>query len=178
MQVKLGDLSGNLNVLRQMRDQLIDESEQVIKDVAENERWVSFDLASRKISEACEGRNLESLVSAVREMKNRLRRPAIRKALMRMEAEKDEAPQGDCKCDQCGGVIDGSSDPCIPGALCTKCALEKRNGKEEPKKDAEPKRDDAKADTGKSVKDREAEDEKRDSAKKPGLRRRGYEGER
>jgi hypothetical protein len=185
MKVKLGDLSDNLNALREMREQLIEEDSHSIEEAAECERWLSFNSASERISEAVEDRNLESLVAAVREMKNRLRRPAIRKALLRMEmaGKEKEAPEGDCHCEKCNGTIDGSSNPCVPGALCTKCALKKdSNDKKRQKDEPEAKGkhgDDSKADTGKSIKDREAESNTKNDRKGnlKSLRSRGYEGE-
>lgn len=142
---KIGDLGGSVEVLRQMRDQLVQKEREVQRREIEDERWSSFGKAASRIAEACEDRSLESLVTAARELKNRLRRPAVRKELARLEAsdeepeksekpekkgkipaQKDKNPTGECKCAQCGQIIDGSKEPCIEGALCTKCALKNR----------------------------------------------------
>jgi len=163
---RLGDLGGSVKILKDMRDQLVENDRRV---KIEEERWSSFGTAVSKISLACESRDLEQLVAAARELKNRLRRPSVRKELAKLEATKssgDEAqkkkkvapkekesvpkekvsapksdnfkekdkvvvpkeknPVGQCKCDQCGKVIDGSKEPCIDGALCTHCALKNK----------------------------------------------------
>jgi len=134
---KLGDLGGSVNILREMRDQLVERDRQ--REI-EDERWGSFRKTAEKIEYACESRDLESLVSAARELKNRLRRPAVRKELARLEsddepdgdkpdkipAKKEKNPTGACKCAVCGKVIDGSREPCLKDALCTDCALKNK----------------------------------------------------
>lgn len=139
---KLGELGGSVEVLRRMRDQLVQQEQVERRREIEDERWESFRRAARKINMACEDRSLESLVTAARELKNRLRRPAVRKELARLEAndtdsdkedkipaskdKKDKNPTGECKCEGCGKVIDGSKEPCVEGALCTRCALKNK----------------------------------------------------
>jgi hypothetical protein len=135
---KLGDLGGSVNVLREMRNQLVERDR---RREIEDERWGSFGKTAEKIACACESRDLESLVTAARELKNRLRRPAVRKELARLESEdepgederkskipakKDKNPTGACKCASCGKVIDGSKEPCIEDAMCTDCALKNK----------------------------------------------------
>ncbi len=180
MKAKLGDLSDNLSALRGIRDQLIVEDDHYVVEAARCERWLSFGTVSKKIHEACEDRDLEGLVGAVREMKNRLRRPAVRKELLRWEKFGDDKgkAEGDCKCAQCNTTIDGSHDPCVQDALCTKCALSKKTSKkDDPRKEPKDKGGDKnKVDTGKSVRDREAEQDSGDDAKR--LRKRKYNGEK
>jgi hypothetical protein len=131
MRVKMGDISGNINVLKDMRDRLMAESRDSETMIVEDERWGSFFEVSEEIVLACENRDLDDLVVAVRKMKNRLRRPSVRKELARLEAKDDDvsgkakSPTGMCKCDNCGKVIDGSKEPCVDGVLCTDCALKK-----------------------------------------------------
>jgi len=152
----LGEVNGNMDVLRSMREQLIDVSSN--KDMAHyKERWNSFGDAIGKMQEAIESEDLADLVAGVRKMKNLLRRQSVRKDLARMESdEKDlkngdkagavadsakgnaeKKPKGKCSCARCGATIDGSEE-CIKGALCVECAMQKRPfapGEKEDKKD-------------------------------------------
>jgi len=136
---KLGELGDSVAVLRKMRDQLVQQERYSKIQQVEDERWESFNRAASKIACACEDRSLESLVMAARELKNRLRRPAVRKELARLEAKdeprekqdkipakKDKNPTGECKCAGCGKIIDGSREPCVEDALCTRCALKNK----------------------------------------------------
>ena len=50
----------------------------------------------------------------------------MRKALAEEEEEKTKETQGQCKCAKCGAIIKGSSEPCVEGALCIKCALKNK----------------------------------------------------
>lgn len=134
---KLGELGGSVQVLRDMRDKLV-ESERMER--IEDERWERLGAAVDSIAKACEDRDLEALASANRGLKNKLRAPGVRKALARLEAKGEEEPKGkdkipapkeknptgECKCDQCGKIIDGSKEPCVEGALCTRCALKNK----------------------------------------------------
>jgi len=87
MKAKLGDLGQNLFVLRKLRDSLVYEKKPAEKSNVEEERWNTFSRISGMISEACEDRDLSALVSSIRDMKNKLRRPGVRKALERLESE-------------------------------------------------------------------------------------------
>lgn len=132
---KLAELGRNVQVLRDMRNRLM---EQEAEKHLEEERWESFSEVVEEIRHACEERSLDGLASATRRLKNRLRRPAVRKALAEMDeksgddpsakipAKKETNPTGECKCSQCGKVIDGSEEPCLKDALCTDCALKKK----------------------------------------------------
>lgn len=133
MGFRLGDLIRNIESIEQIQRKLI--SHPIIS--LETERWDKLSAIAEKIEDACENRNLEMLVSSVRDMKNRLRRPAIRKELERLESvdkndknipasSEKKNPTGQCKCSECGKVIDGSRESCIDGVLCTSCALKKK----------------------------------------------------
>lgn len=134
---KIGDLPGAVRVLKEVQSRLVDgRFDQRHRDERpvhiESNRWITLRRSAKRINEACEKQDLESLVSCVREMKNRLRRPSIRKDLARLEGkekpqkENDEKSEGECTCSKCGKTIDGSVGPCIEGALCTACGLEKK----------------------------------------------------
>ena len=159
MSFKLADLTD----LRNVRDRLAKE----VNLGLEGERWNNLSSTAKKISEACDKKDLNSLASSVREMKNRLRRPSIRKELARLEgnesggkvpASKDDEIEGDCKCAECGATIDGSEDPCIKGALCIKCAYAKK-----PKKDDEDEKE-----------NRKDKEDRKEESRNRSLRRRGY----
>lgn len=136
---KLGELINNVEILRNLRNQLIQDEQESRLNKVENERWGSFQSTASKIVEACEDRDLESLVTAARELKNRLRRPSVRKDLARLESDEDtnsgkknipakdeKNPEGQCRCAKCKKIIDGSKEPCLDGALCSDCALENK----------------------------------------------------
>lgn len=134
----------NLDILRDMRDSLVENSKGREQRRRKAERWTAFDEVSQRISVACETQDLTELVSHVRKMKNLLRRPSVRKDLARLEdKEPKKEIEGVCKCAQCGKTIDGSEGPCVEGALCVKCAMKKRveapgeKDKEKAKKKAE-----------------------------------------
>lgn len=117
----------NLDILRDMRDSLVENSKGREQRRRKAERWIAFDEVSQRISTACETQDLTELVSHVRKMKNLLRRPSVRKDLARLEdKEPKKEIDGVCKCAQCGKTIDGSEGPCVEGALCVKCAMKKR----------------------------------------------------
>jgi len=127
--MKTGLGEKNLTVLRDIRNKLVVSGDTAKKRNEQKERWETLGVAAQTISEAVEGQDLESLVSATRKMKNLLRRSSIRKELAQLESEdssfKKEKPKGSCKCAQCGATIDGYRE-CISGALCPDCALKKR----------------------------------------------------
>ena len=89
MTFKLGELASNVEVLRSLRDTLAEDGKTANRKRVEVERWKTLSSVAADISEACESQDLEKLASSVRQMKNRLRRPSIRKELARMEAEED-----------------------------------------------------------------------------------------
>ena len=89
-----------------------------------SEQWDGLLDVANEICEACRNRNLQNIAIATRKMKNRLRKRQIRRRLEMIE-EEERGAQGDCKCSCCGKVLDDSKDPCIHGALCSECALEK-----------------------------------------------------
>lgn len=188
---KIGDLGSNIAVLREMRSQLIESTKRIER---EEERWGSLGKTASKISVACEDRDLEQLVSSARELKNRLRRPSIKKDLARLEMEarearetqgkpeeppavqpkKKEEPKGDCKCAECGKVIEGSKGECEEGSLCVDCAFKKK-----PEKNSEkdkPGKKKPKFDDDDTEKDGSEETKKEESfrAKVKYLRQRGY----
>jgi hypothetical protein len=149
----------DLTDLRNIRDSLARE----VNVGLESERWNNLSSTAKKISEACLSKDLNLLASSVREMKNRLRRPSIRKELARLEGKDDKIPakqddevEGDCQCAECGKTIDGSEDPCIKGALCVQCAYAKK-----------PK-------NGEEGKDREDKEDRKEEARNRNLRKRGY----
>jgi len=145
---KLGDLDSNLQALQDMRNQLILNKEAENHKSVEREKWGALISASNQISEACEQQDLSELVRAMRTMKNRLRRPAIRRELAildQMESDEkvasdrvsdkekerksgkdsDGNPTGKCRCAKCDKIIDGSEGKCVEGALCVDCAMKK-----------------------------------------------------
>jgi len=188
---KLGDLGGSVDILRKMRDQLAEEEKQ---SRIQEERWDTFVNTTKRIVEACEKRDLEDLVTAARELKNRLRRPSVRRELARLEAKKeddeqlqqqdDQQPQGQdddiqskipaqdkekkdkgvCKCAKCGQTIEGSKGDCIEGALCAKCGTKMKS------KEKEDERCKCKGDDKKEKPD---DQEEKQEAKRT-LRRRKY----
>lgn len=125
MKAKLGDLKGNLEALRIMRDRLAGEQVRGGQRVFEAERWGTLSRISERISQACRSRDLEEVAVAVKDMKNKLSRPSIKKAL-REAKEKKVATNGACRCEECHAVLEGTREPCIEGALCPKCALKNR----------------------------------------------------
>lgn len=148
MKVSLGDAVGN-DRLREMRGQLISDDGQT--EELERERWESFVEASNNIQESVEGQDLQTLVVSVRRMKNLLRRPSVRRDLAKLEGQEDtipssgnkdkEAVKGSCTCSACGAKIDGYRE-CVDGALCSKCALKKR---ETPPGESDDKKSEKKA---------------------------------
>jgi hypothetical protein len=126
----------NLEALRSLHDRLVVHRE----SAAEQERWTTLSGDAQRILEACEGRDLEQVAAAVRTIKNRMRRPSIRKELARLDEskEKEEKPKGKCNCAHCGAVINGSKEPCLKDALCTKCGTEGKVPKGEKEKSKEP----------------------------------------
>jgi hypothetical protein len=102
MKAKLGDLGQNLLVLRNLRDSLVHERKhKVTRSEVEEERWNTFSRISGMINGACEDRDLSALVSSIRDMKNKLRRPGVRKALERLEArDKPKVPKKDDSSDK------------------------------------------------------------------------------
>jgi len=146
--MKFGMDDNNINVLRGLRSQLIEDKEVVVQRARDNERWESFKKTSEAISESIEGQDLESLASHVRKMKNLLRRPSVKKDLARLESKekggKEEKPEGSCKCSKCNGTIDGYRE-CVEGALCPDCALKDRKA---PPGEKEKEKDEKKAKKG------------------------------
>lgn len=135
MKYRLGETK-EMNVLREMRESLIRQSNKKDQQALEEERWNSFGKAAQDIQESVENGDLKELVANVRRMKNLLRRPSVRRDLARLEQEdndkekketvpKKDAPKGSCKCSECGGTIDGYRE-CVAGALCPDCALKSR----------------------------------------------------
>lgn len=88
---RLCELGGSVELLRRMRNQLVADEK---KTRIDEERWNAFVCAATKIVESCSSRNLEGLVAASRELKNRLRRPSVKKELARLEARDDEGDEG------------------------------------------------------------------------------------
>lgn len=141
----------NLNVLQDLKRRL---SESGKKNSCElrGGQWDALRIIARELTEACDRYDLEGVARLTRQMKNRLRKRAYRRTLEALEsggvrsekvggealkdkgknavAKRDDSrsssPDGSCKCNSCGSVIDGTSSPCISGALCTKCALKKK----------------------------------------------------
>jgi len=187
---KLGDLGRNVDILRQMRDRLVAEEGRAKEQEVEQDRWDSFSEVASEIIEACDNRRLEELVTAVRKLKNRLRRPAVRKELAKLEADggndkipakKDKPITGQCKCAECGKVIDGSKEPCVEDALCTDCALKNRvvskkeQDKKKKKKGVPPTPGMGSEGGGASGGEDEGErDDDEEKEKKESLRRRSY----
>lgn len=142
----IGDLGGKLNQLLALRDKLVSRRSPIGED-----KWMAFETVAYKISEAIEGRDIESLAIAVRQMKNRLRRPYVKNALLAMSENKsaqDSKPDGYCVCAECGDIIENSTSPCVDGSLCVKCGMAKNvkgasdGDEDEPKvkrRDDEPK---------------------------------------
>ena len=131
MKATIGDLGRNVDVLRELRNSLVTERRIHERAEVDSERWGTFSQIAESIACACNERDLEALASSVRDMKNKLRRPSVRRDLERLEskdkdADKAKNPTGECKCADCGAVVDGSKEPCVDGALCTKCALKKK----------------------------------------------------
>jgi hypothetical protein len=152
---KLGELASNIETLKDLRDKLTEDVNGRRLDVTdqkrlariERERWETLHRTASRIAEACDSHDLEELASSVREMKNRLRRPSIRKELARLE-DKDKKPEGECKCAECGKLIDQSRSPCVEEALCVDCALKKKTSsgdEEEKKKEKEKEKEKEKA---------------------------------
>jgi hypothetical protein len=150
---RLGDLGEKVKVLRELRDSLVSERNRRRSDLG-NEQWEGLTVISNEIREACEKRDLDGVASSARRLKNRLRNRSIRKRLERLEAKSSEGdddnrdkddsskrkngdgsknsstndskyPEGECRCEACKKVIDGSRSPCVSGALCSDCALKK-----------------------------------------------------
>lgn len=132
---------GELKEVQEMRSALISSGKIKQQEKPVEEHWNDFVDASDKIKVACEDQDLSSLASNVRKMKNLLRRPSVKKELARLESDetsdakvkelkggkgKDEKPQGQCNCAQCGKTIEGSREPCEEGALCVDCGMKKR----------------------------------------------------
>jgi len=135
----IGDALGDkLNQLIAIRDKLAREKSPIGED-----KWEPLRVASYRISEAVDRRDLESLAIAVRQMKNKLRRPYVKNALSRIsEGKKKDPIEGDCVCARCGGTIENSISPCIDGTLCVKCGLDKDiDGPGKEKSDQETKHD-------------------------------------
>ena len=187
----IGELGRNIDILRGLRDELFSE---VKSRNSNEERWDTFKRISEEISEACSDRDLSSLASAVRDMKNKLKRPSVRRDLdvLRVAEGKekkpvaggkeDEGTSGDeCKCAKCGEVLEGSRGECIEGSLCPKCALKKKKNDEgdkakkvgkEPDKEPDKKADSPDdAEKSSSV---EEDIERRAGSVVASLRRRGY----
>ena len=78
----LGDL-GSLDMLRGIRSSLRENSNSIVE-----ERWASLGSIAESILEACDSRDLGALARASRALKNKMRRPSVRKAL----AEEDMKP--------------------------------------------------------------------------------------
>lgn len=82
--------------------------------------------------------------------------------------KKEKKPEGECTCAKCGQVIDGSRNPCVEGALCTKCGLKKTVDPEDDKgKKKSSKKPDKEPDSGS---DRDEDSSKEESV----LRRRQW----
>jgi hypothetical protein len=94
-----------------------------------SQQWEELAVIAKNILEACQGKDLGGVASSTRKMKNKLRKRQFRRRLEALEATDDAGKKkidGACQCSNCGAVIDGSKKPCIEGALCTKCALDKK----------------------------------------------------
>lgn len=139
----------NMDVLRSLRSELIENTKVESERIRKDERWNVFQKTAAAISESINDQDLENLVSHVRKMKNLLRRPSVKKDLARLETEETSSskksdsknkPNGNCKCSKCGKTVDGYRE-CVEGALCPNCALKNRSTPpgEESKEKAEKK---------------------------------------
>ena len=159
-----------MKILRGMKEALGGEGDKV----TEVERWGTFRSISEDIMLACEERDLDALARATRALKNKLRRPAVRRALA--EAEKEKIVSGQCGCAQCGSVIEDSEEECIEGALCSKCALKNKTVSLDSKAEKKARKSAAKVGMEKPEVRKNKADEQRSEGAGFGLRRRGYVG--
>ena len=157
----ISDIRGNLRVLRGVSEQLSRSGGMGGVDVVE--RWGTLGAISERISEACADRDLVALVRAQRDLRNKTRRPAIRRELAEAAGSGKDKQDGVRSCSQCGAVIDGSDEMSLDDALCSKCALSRKNVSDGKGKSGETKRSVSSDGEKKSKNDRVG-----------GLRRRGY----
>ena len=133
MKASLGDSRGNLGALRKIQENLLS----VDRRAVDAERWGTLSQIAECIADACGDRDLVRVVAAVRDMKNKLRRPSIQRALKEVDEKTDDNKESNkkksdgtvCRCEQCDVELAGVQAPCIEGTLCPECALVSKSSK-------------------------------------------------
>lgn len=131
MTSKYGLTSENIETLSKIRDKLSKESPLAVNGVAiDDSQWKSIENIVGSIYEACKTRDLDKVAGGARSLRNRLRKRTIKRAIESLgkiglshDESSPEGNGGECKCESCGTVIDGTTSPCIKGGMCSDCAL-------------------------------------------------------
>jgi hypothetical protein len=109
----------NLEILHSMRDQLIENRKQSLKEEQKSRRWKAIDGVIKGLMEAAEDRDLGKVAAKVRKMKNLLRKKGTKKELAKIK--------NNAVCSKCGKPLETVlGDEKVEGSLCVDCAMKSR----------------------------------------------------
>ena len=124
-----------LERLKEIKDEVFSRKDEQFH----RERWDTFCEIAQSICDACGEEDLVALAISVKNIKNKLRRPSVKKDLAKSIQEQKEQQKKEkkekkekkypeegekpevAKCSSCGKVIKGAKP--VQGIMCTKCAF-------------------------------------------------------